>query len=124
MDFGAAFLAQNQDPTLVSATPGAASMLTNIMRPYRGFGAINMTLGRFWNSFHSIQTSYNRRFRNGLQFGLNYTLTLSQSGTNTPLQRLCWNVGITHVDEHVRLATFMPFDLGYFDDETCRLRAD
>jgi putative transposase len=30
-------------------------------------------------------------------------------------------VGIKQVDERVWLATFMHYDLGYFDDETCRL---
>jgi len=31
------------------------------------------------------------------------------------------NVGGTQVDEHLWLVTFMQYDLGYFDDETCRL---
>jgi len=31
------------------------------------------------------------------------------------------NVGIRQVDEHVWLVTFMNYDLGFFDDETCRL---
>lgn len=31
------------------------------------------------------------------------------------------NVGVTQVGEHVWLVTFMRYDLGYFDDETCRL---
>ena len=31
------------------------------------------------------------------------------------------NVGVTQVDEHVWLVTFMQYDLGYFDDQTCRL---
>jgi putative transposase len=30
-------------------------------------------------------------------------------------------VGVTQVGEHVWLVTFMHYDLGYFDDETCRL---
>lgn len=30
-------------------------------------------------------------------------------------------VGVTQVGEHVWLVTFMRDDLGYFDDETCRL---
>jgi hypothetical protein len=83
IDLGAAFLAQNQDPTLSSAIPGQAALSTDLMRPYRGFGPILLQWGRFWTDFHSIQTSFNRRFRNGLQFGLNHTLTLRQAGTNT-----------------------------------------
>jgi putative transposase len=31
------------------------------------------------------------------------------------------DVGVRQVDEHVWLVTFMHYDLGYFDDETCRL---
>ena len=30
-------------------------------------------------------------------------------------------VGIKQVDDHLRLASFMHYDLGYFDGETCRL---
>ena len=37
---------------------------------------------RFWNDFHSIQTSFNRRFSRGVPLGFNYTLTLRQKGTN------------------------------------------
>jgi putative transposase len=31
------------------------------------------------------------------------------------------NVGVTQVAERIWLVTFMRYDLGYFDDETCRL---
>jgi hypothetical protein len=30
-------------------------------------------------------------------------------------------VGVTQVRERIWLVTFMQYDLGYFDDETCRL---
>ena len=30
-------------------------------------------------------------------------------------------VGIRQLDEHIWLVSFMHYDLGYFDDETCRL---
>ena len=30
-------------------------------------------------------------------------------------------VGVKQVEEHIWLVTFMHYDLGYFDDETCRL---
>ena len=53
----------------------------------------------------------------------------------TTCGRICWNrrkinvsqvfagqrVGVKQVSEHVWLVTFMEYDLGYFDDETCRL---
>jgi putative transposase len=31
------------------------------------------------------------------------------------------NVGVTQVGGRIWLVTFMQYDLGYFDDETCRL---
>ena len=31
------------------------------------------------------------------------------------------SVGVTQVGDHVWLVAFMHYDLGYFDDETCRL---
>jgi putative transposase len=31
------------------------------------------------------------------------------------------DVGVKQVDDHIWLVTFMDYDLGYFDDETCRL---
>jgi putative transposase len=31
------------------------------------------------------------------------------------------NIGVTQVGEHIWLVTFMQYDWGYFDDETCRL---
>ncbi|MCU1381328.1 MAG: Integrase catalytic region, partial [Acidobacteria bacterium] len=34
------------------------------------------------------------------------------------------NVGVTQVGERIWLVTFMHYDLGYFDDETCPARTD
>jgi hypothetical protein len=86
VDIGAAFLPQNQDPTLApSAVPGATAYSTNLLRPFRGYAAINEQQTQFWDTYHSIQMSLNRRSRNGLAFGTNYTLGLSLKG-NTGLQ--------------------------------------
>ena len=57
------------------------------------------------------------------------------TGTVTNCGRICFKnrkvnlsqafagqqVGVRQVDEHIWLVTFMHYDLGYFDDETCRL---
>jgi hypothetical protein len=88
VDFGAAYLPQNQDPTLpASSVPGATAKSTDLLRPYRGLGAINIQWPRNYDLYHSLQTSLNRRFRNGLQFGLNYTLGMSYTGNViTPLR--------------------------------------
>jgi hypothetical protein len=80
-DFGVGYLAQNQDPTLQASTvPGARSLSPDLLRSYRGYGEILQNWGIGSSTFHSIQTSANRRFRNGVQFGVNYTLGLSDRG--------------------------------------------
>jgi Carboxypeptidase regulatory-like domain len=86
VDFGAAYLPANQDPTLAAnAVPGANALTTNLLRPYRGLSTIAQQATDFHDTYHSIQSSFNRRFRNGVQFGVNYTLSLSLTG-NTGLQ--------------------------------------
>jgi len=86
IDIGAAYLAKNQDPTLgVASVPGASAYTSNLLRGFRGLSNINEQETQFWDEYHSIQTSINRRFRNGLAFGTNYTLGLSLKG-NTGLQ--------------------------------------
>jgi len=86
VDIGAAYLAKNQDPTLgTSSVPGATAYTTNLLRAFRGLSTVNEQQTRYWDEYHSIQTSLNRRFRNGLAFGANYTLGLSLKG-NTGLQ--------------------------------------
>jgi hypothetical protein len=89
VDFGAAYLPQNQDPTLgTSSIPGAAAYITNLLRPYRGFGVIQENLTGFWDTYHSIQLSVNRRFANGLSFGANYTYGISLRGNTGLVERL------------------------------------
>jgi len=88
VDFGVAYLPGFQNTTIVSpsATPGANSQVDNLLRPYRGLASINKQVTGFHDMYHSVQTSFNRRFRNGVQFGVNYTLGLSLTG-NTGLQQ-------------------------------------
>jgi Carboxypeptidase regulatory-like domain len=87
VDIGAAYLAKNQDLTLgTQAVPGAGALPTNNLRPYPGFADINQNTTEFWDDYHSIQSNFNRRFRNGFSFGVNYVLSLSFTG-NTGLQQ-------------------------------------
>jgi hypothetical protein len=77
VDLGAAFLSQNQDLTLAaSTTPGATAVLQDQMRAYRGYSAIQQQWGIGWRTFHSLQVSFQRRFRDGFSFGFNDTITL------------------------------------------------
>jgi hypothetical protein len=77
VDFTAAFLPQNQDPTLgTSSTPGATAVTTNLLRAYRGYGAITEQWDRAWRTYHSVQLSFQRRYKDGLAFGFNDTIGL------------------------------------------------
>jgi hypothetical protein len=78
VDFGAAFLTDNQDATqTASATPGATALPQDLLRAFRGYGTINQQWDRGWRTYHSIQWSLQRRFRNGLSFGFNDTMGVS-----------------------------------------------
>ena len=58
----------------------------DLVRGYRGYSSMAST-SRFyegWRTFHSIQLSFNRRFRDGLQFGFNDTITLSDVASVAP----------------------------------------
>ena len=90
IDLGTAFLTSTQDPTLpASTTPGATSYAAtnpDLVRAYRGYSSMAST-SRFyegWRTFHSVQLSFNRRFRDGLQFGFNDTITLSDVARVAP----------------------------------------
>ncbi len=77
VDFGAAFLPQNQDSTLTpAATLGATAVLQDQMRPLRGYAVIDQQVGRGWRTYHSIQIAFNRRFSKGLSYGFNDTISL------------------------------------------------
>jgi hypothetical protein len=85
VDIGSAFLPQNQDPSLAaSTTPGGTAVVADLMRAYRGYSGITQTAGWQWRTYHSLQLSLQRRFRNGLSFGFNDTIGLYDRQNVTP----------------------------------------
>jgi hypothetical protein len=82
VDLGAAFLPQNQDPTLApNTTPGADALPANVLRPIQGYGAIYIYEQAGWSTFHSMQTSFQRRYAKQLTAVFNWTWVLSNTGT-------------------------------------------
>lgn len=83
IDLGAAFLPANQNPAQATAptstSPATSYAATNpdVIRYFRGFAAINQQYPYGYRTYHSIQISLQRRFRNGFQFGFNDTIGLS-----------------------------------------------
>ena len=83
-DFGAAFLPQNQDPTLSSATPGGAALTTDLLRPFRGYGADQHAVAALLERLPLDPDVVQPPLQKGLQFGFNYTLTLRTEGHQRP----------------------------------------
>ena len=84
--YGARFLPQNQDPTLPASTvPGQNAYDANFLRPYQGYGNINLRLYDANSNYHGLQTQVDRRFSNGLFLNANYTFSKAldtQDGNN------------------------------------------
>ncbi len=77
IDFGSSFRPELQDRSLTaSTTPGASAVVQDLMRAFRGYGAIQQQLGTGWRTFHSLQLSMNRRFTHGVSLGFNDTIVL------------------------------------------------
>jgi hypothetical protein len=81
VDYGIAYLPQYQDTTLTPTTPGATSVSTDLMRAFRGYSSITQNVSRGWNTYHSLQLSFTRRFRNGISWGFNDTIGLASTGS-------------------------------------------
>ncbi len=89
IDFGAAFLPENQDPTQAVTFLGSNTVANDQMRAFRGFANISQQNPRGWRTFHSLQLSFQRRFTRGLSFGFNDTWTLYDRGqTGARLEHL------------------------------------
>jgi hypothetical protein len=124
--YGVAYLPQNQDPTVgacptangcaaVSSVPGANALPVDFLRPYRGFGDIIQIQPTAYADYNSLQTSWNRRFVNGLSFGVNYVLgkAMGTSSTDFPAGNNTYNpvvIGMPRTDsaENQRKANYMP----------------
>jgi hypothetical protein len=51
------------------------------MRAFRGYSSITQAMPRGWFTAHTLQLSINRRFSQGLAFGFNDTIVMSQRGS-------------------------------------------
>ena len=73
-------------------------------RPYQGLGDLDYP-------FHDATATVTRCGR----------ICYNRKKINLSIVFAGQNVGVTQVREHIWLVSFMHYDLGYFDDETCRL---
>jgi hypothetical protein len=89
IDYGAAYLAANQDRS--QTTNGVATSIVNTnpsaLRSFLGYGSISQNQPIGWHTFHSVQLAFSRRLQNGLSFGFNDTMSLYDvSSVNPRLQ--------------------------------------
>jgi len=79
IDIGSAYLSKFADPTQATPTPANSYVSTqpNLVRYYRGYSTITQQQAIGWRTYHSIQLAVTRRMRNGLSFGANDTIQLS-----------------------------------------------
>jgi hypothetical protein len=108
--YGAAYLAQNQDPTLAAnSTPGANALPVDFLRPYQGFGQIQYIEPASSSNYHSLQTSLNRRFQKGLLLGVSYTWSKALGTQGQDLPGIT-SFGAPRIDGNQRNANYGPQD--------------
>jgi len=72
--YGTFYAAENQDPTRTPAARlGDSALPANFLRPYYGYGDINMWGTYGISDYNAIQGSLTRRFDQGLMVGVTYT---------------------------------------------------
>jgi hypothetical protein len=90
--FGADFLPQNQDPTLVAQNPnaplGSNALLSQFLRPYVGYGAISQDQFTGNTNYNALQATLRRSFSSGLFLNASYTWSkcMGLQGTLRPDQ--------------------------------------
>jgi hypothetical protein len=87
IDYGVAYTAAAQDPTRgqsctgcsqTTPTPGSNALPQDLLRPYQGYGNINLWEFEAYSNYKALQTTLSRRFQKGLMFNVNYTLGSAQ----------------------------------------------
>jgi len=79
--FGQCYLPQNQDPQRQASNPtallGNNCKDANFLKPYPGFGSINLYESQSTSNYNALQVSLQRRATKGLYLGLAYTWSKS-----------------------------------------------
>jgi len=74
LPFGTRFQPQNIDPT---ATVPNTPYVDNLLRPYPGYGTINLLERNLSSNYNSLQATLNRRLAHGIAVGAAYTYAKS-----------------------------------------------
>ena len=109
-NYGAAFLAANQDPTKAQTFTngqlnGSSALPLDFLRPYQGFGNISYIESAASSNYHSLQTSINRRFTKGLLLGGSYTWSKALGTQAADLPGIT-AFGVPRSDSNQRLSNY------------------
>ena len=108
--YGAAYLAQDLDPTSTGSAdiPGSRALPVDFLRPYQGFGQIQYIEPASSSNYHALQASLNRRFYHGLLLGVNYAWSKALGTQSADLPGIT-SVGAPHIVDQ-RRANYGPQD--------------
>jgi len=74
----------------------------NALRPYRGYNAINAVMSAFGSNYHSLQTSYNKRFGKTGNVGVAYTWSKNMTDNQSDRSNAAQNTYDWHSGEYSR----------------------
>jgi hypothetical protein len=101
-----------------SQSPVGGVLPDNFMRPYPGYGTINLETYGLTSSYHALQVQVNRRFARGLQYGAAFTwsramdYTDSYNGTiATYINPRVYNYGPAGFDRRLNLTINFLWDI-------------
>jgi hypothetical protein len=103
------FLPENRDLTNAASTTSSNALPDNFIRPYQGFGSLNISGPATTSRYDSLQVSANRRFSRGFQMSAAYTYAGGTSkgwNQNNPLPSSAANSRNTSVQMHVAVLTY------------------
>jgi hypothetical protein len=97
-------------PANADATSPGKPLADNFLRPYMGYGSITPYEMTGTSNYNSLQTTINRRFAAGFQFGASYTFSkdLGATGTSSYFSMRKWMYGPLGQDRrHVFVANYI-----------------
>jgi len=100
------------------------------LRPFTGYGALRLSENAANSKYHSLQISADRRYSNGLKFGVAYTLGKSEDN-GSDKRNVIWNSyddtifwGPSSFDRRHVLNFYYIYDLPFYRDQSGSLMAN
>lgn len=113
----------------VNQTPPGTTGASNAARPYRGWGNITLRATDATSIYNSLQVAVQRRWQQGLQINVNYTLSKAESDSSSDRSDLVQDINnldaeraVTNYDRtHIFGANYV-YALPFFNDRSDRVK--